>query len=99
MKTDWHYLILSLGLLAGCSGLGGGEFGESAPQDTPEEVRLKAILLEEDDIAGSAIDINIDDDRLVLEGFVEEDRQRERVEELMREHSELDEVENRIEVK
>lgn len=97
MKTaDWRYLILVAGLLAGCAG---DPFSESSPQDTSAEVSLKSVLLEDEDIAGSAIDVTIDGDRVLLEGFVEKESQRQRAEELVREHSELDEVDNRIEVK
>lgn len=99
LKADWRCLTVALYFLTGCSGMGGGQFDESSPQDTPEEVRLKAVLLEQDDIAGSAIDVTIEEERLLLEGFVEKQSEKERVEELMREHSDLDEVDNRIEVK
>lgn len=98
-KADWRYLLLCLILVGGCSAFQEEQFTESSPQGTAEEVRLKAVLLEADDIAGSAIDVTIDDDRLVLEGFVEKESQRQRAEELMQEHGDVDEVVNRIEVK
>lgn len=98
MKIDNWLVVLSLILVGSCSGIG----GQSSPlggNDTAEEVRLKAVLLEADDLAGSAIDITVNQGTIVLEGFVETDSQRSRAEDLMREHSELDEVTNRIEVK
>lgn len=99
MKPDWRYLILAALLAGGCATTDSDQFSESSPQGTSAEVRLKSVLLEDEDIAGSAIDITIEDERIVLEGFVEQDSQRERVEQRVREHGDVDQVDNRIEVK
>ncbi|MGM0569395.1 BON domain-containing protein [Marinobacter sp.] len=99
MKADRRYLILAACLLAGCATTDSGQFSESSSQDTSAEVRLKSVLLEDDDIAGSAIDVTIDGERIVLEGFVEDDSQRQRAEQLVREHGDVSDVDNRIEVK
>lgn len=89
---------LSLILVVSCSGMD----GQSSPlgvNDTAEEIRLKAVLLEADDLAGSAINITVNQGTILLQGFVETDGQRSRAEDLMREHSDMNEVSNRIEVK
>lgn len=97
MRIGRYLFLLSLTLVTGCSG-----FSDQSPQggiDSAEEVRLKAVLLEAEDLAGSAIDITVNQNAILLEGFVETDSQRLRAEDLMREHSDFNEVTNRIEVK
>lgn len=98
MKIGSMLVVLSLILHVNCSGIV-GQSSPSGMNDTAEEVRLKAVLLEADDLAGSAINITIDQGTILLEGFVETDSQRSRAEDLVRESSELDDVSNRIEVK
>lgn len=90
--------MLWLLLVTGCAGFDGEPATDIPRQGTPEEVRLKAVLLESEDIAGSAIDITIDQGRIVLEGFVETAAQRQQAEGLMRDSSDMD-VTNRITVK
>lgn len=96
MKADYRYLMLWFMLVSGCTVFDGSGM---AKQDTAEAVRLKAVLLEADDLAGSAIDITIDEGEILLEGFVETTAQRQRAEDLVRENSKLDNVSNQIEVK
>ncbi len=96
MKTECRYLVLWLTLVSGCTSFGGSGM---AKQDTVEEIRLKAILLETEDLAGSAINITVDEGQVLLEGFVETATQRQRAAELVRENSSLDDVSNRITVK
>lgn len=98
MKIGSWLVVLSLILVMSCSVID-GQSPASGVNDSAEAVRLKAVLLEADDLAGSAIDITIKQDTILLEGFVETDSQRSRAEDLMREHSDLDVVTNRIEVK
>ncbi|PXX91633.1 hypothetical protein DIT71_07065 [Marinobacter vulgaris] len=96
MNADSRYLVLWLMLTSGCAGFDGSVM---ARQDTAEAVRLKAVLLETEDLAGSAINITIDESEILLEGFVETATQRQRAEELVRENSSVDDVSNRIVVK
>ncbi len=96
VKTECRYLMLWLVLVGGCAGFDGAGM---ASQDTEEAVRLKAVLLEADDLAGSAIDITINEGKVLLEGFVETATQRQRAEDLVRENSKLDDVTNQIIVK
>lgn len=96
MKTDCRYLVLWLMLMSGCSVV---DDSGKANQDTAEAVRLKSVLLEAEDLAGSAIDITLEEGEILLEGFVETDAQRQRAEDLVRENSKLDNVSNQIVVK
>lgn len=100
-RADWRSVVLLLWLVVFFSGCAGfpGEGSGNAQQDSAEAVRLKAVLLEAEDLAGSAIDVTVKDDRILLEGFVEKSAQRQRAEDLVREHSDIDRVTNHIEVK
>lgn len=98
MRIDRSLVLFSLIFVVGCSGFG-GPLPESAVNDSAEAVRLKAVLLEAQELAGSAIDITINRGTVLLEGFVETASQRSRAEDLVRESSELDEISNRIEVR
>ncbi len=98
MKTDWRALILLLMFIPGCAVFDGDQDVDGA-QDSAEEVRLKAVLLEADNLGGAAIDVTIDQETILLEGFVETDAQRKRAENLMRENSDIDSVTNRLEVR
>lgn len=98
MTADGRSLMLWLMLVSGCT-VFNGELSDMQRQDSAEEVRLKAVLLEAGDLAGSAIDITIDGDEILLEGFVETTTQRQRAEDLVRENSKLDAVSNQIVVK
>ncbi|MEP1213968.1 MAG: BON domain-containing protein [Marinobacter sp.] len=96
MKADFRHLVLWLMLVSGCATIDGSGMAE---QDAAEAVRLKAVLLEADDLAGSAIDVTIHEDEILLEGFVETTAQRQRAEDLVRKNSELNSVTNEIVVK
>lgn len=91
--------LLAVVLLAGCADTPINESARLENQDSAQAVRIKALLLEEPDFAGSAIDVDMSNDRVVLEGFVETEDQRERAEAIAREQGPGSEVENRIIVK
>ncbi|WP_341938733.1 BON domain-containing protein [Marinimicrobium sp. C2-29] len=99
MKADPRYLLLCLLLTSGCAVFDGGPFPDAPPQETREAVRLKAVLLEAQDLAGSALNVTIEQNRILLEGFVETASQRQRAEDLVRGNSDIDTVTNRIIVK
>lgn len=99
MKADRRYLLLCVLLIGGCAGLGGGLFSDEPQRETRKAVRLEAVLLEAQDLAGSALQVTIRQDRILLEGFVETTSQRQRAEDLMRKNSDIDTVTNRIIVK
>lgn len=98
IKAHCCRLMLLLLLVSGCSTLDQGLSG-MPQQDSGDEIRLKAVLLEAEGLAGSAINVTIDGDKILLDGFVETDSQRQRAEDLMRENSGLNDVINRITVK
>lgn len=91
--------FMAVGLLAGCADKPVNESARLEQQDSAEAVQIKAWLLEASDLAGSAIDVDLDGDRAVLSGFVETSEQRERAESIVREHAQIDTVENNITVK
>ena len=92
-------LFLGVLLVNGCAGLSGEGSGNNAQQDSAEAVRLKAVLLDAEDLAGSAIDVTVGENRILLEGFVEKSAQRRKAENLIRENSDTGRVTNRIQVK
>lgn len=98
MRINSCVAVLALMLSLNCSGLD----NQASPvnsNDTAREARLRAVLLEADDLAGSAINVTVKQGTIELQGFVETHSQRSRAEDLMREHSDLADVSNRIEVK
>lgn len=98
-RGKWIGLVLTATLLASCADTPINESARLENQDSPQAVRIKALLLEEPDLAGSAIDVDIRNDRVILEGFVETEDQRERAEAIARDQGSCSEVENRITVK
>lgn len=98
-RGEWIGLVLAATLLASCADTPINESARLANQDSPQAVRIKALLLEEPDLAGSAIDVDMRNDRVILEGFVETEDQRERAEAIARDQGSGSEVENRITVK
>lgn len=98
-RGEWMGLLLAAALLAGCADTPINESARLENQDSPQAVRIKALLLEEPDLAGSAIDVDMHNDRVILEGFVETEGQRERAEAIARDQGSGSEVENRITVK
>ncbi|MFO7762694.1 MAG: BON domain-containing protein [Wenzhouxiangellaceae bacterium] len=95
------FMIMALVLMsiAGCQALWGNESAQPAAQATVQAVRIKALFLEEPDLAGSAIAVEFEAGRVVLAGFVETQEQRQRAETIAAEQDGVDEVVNRIEVK
>jgi osmotically-inducible protein OsmY len=98
-RRDWIGALLAAALLVGCADTPINESARLEHQDSPQAVRIKALLLEEPDLAGAAIDVDMSDERVILEGFVETEDQHERAEAIAREQGSGSEVENRITVK
>lgn len=98
-RGEWMWLLLAAALLAGCADTPINESARLENQDSPKAVRIKALLFEEPDLAGSAIDVDMRNGRVILEGFVETEDQRERAEAIARDQGSGSEVENRITVK
>ncbi|SEL63127.1 BON domain-containing protein [Halomonas daqiaonensis] len=95
----WIGVLLAVALLAGCVDNPINESARLENQDSPQAVRIKARLLEEPDLAGSAIDVDLNGDQAILSGFVETTEQRERAEAISRDHERVKSVDNRITVK
>ncbi|CAM4014418.1 BON domain-containing protein [Vreelandella rituensis] len=91
--------VLITGLLVGCADTPVKESARLEQQDSAEAVQIKARLLEASDLAGSAIDVDLEGDRAILSGFVETSQQRERAEAIARDHEQVNAVENNITVK
>lgn len=91
-------LLLVL-LLAGCADSPVNESARLGQQDSLEAVQIKARLLEAPELAGSAIDVDLEGDRAILSGFVETSQQRDRAEAIAHEQNQVKAVENNITVK
>jgi len=92
-------VVLVAGLLVGCAGAPINESARVAQQDSLKAVQIKARLLEAPDLAGAAIDVELEGGRVTLGGFVETSQQRSRAEAIAREHDKVDTVDNKITVK
>lgn len=92
-------MAFALMLFAGCQSLWSDKSAQPAAQAAVEAVRIKALFLEEPNLAGSAIAVEFDAGRVVLSGFVETQEQRRRAETIAATQDDVDEVVNRIEVK
>lgn len=91
--------LLLTTLLVGCAGSPVNESARLEQQDSLEAVQIKAQLLEAPDLAGSAIDVDLDGNRAILNGFVETSQQRDRAEAIAQDHDQVKTVENNITVK
>ena len=91
--------FLLFGLLMGCADSPVKESARLDQQDSLEAVQIKAQLLEASDLAGAAIDVDVEGDKAILDGFVETPQQRDRAEAIAREHQKVKTVENNIQVK
>jgi osmotically-inducible protein OsmY len=91
--------LLLTGLLVGCSAPPINESARLEQQDSAEAVQIKVQLLEAPDLAGSAIDVDLEGDRAILGGFVETSQQRDRAEAIAQDHDQVKTVENNIIVK
>lgn len=91
--------LLLYGLLMGCAGSPVKESASMDQQDPLEAVQIKARLLEASDLAGAAIDVDVEGDKAILDGFVETPEQRDRAEAIAREHQKVKTVENNIQIK
>lgn len=98
-RSAWGCALLVLALITGCASPMGDESATLGQQDSVAAVRIKASLFEAEGLAGSAIDVDLKNGRVVLDGFVETQAQREQAEAIARRHKEVIEVENRITVK
>ncbi len=92
-------MLVALILTSGCQSLWSVESSQPAAQGTVEAVRIKALFLEEPDLAGSALHVEFDAGRIVLSGFVERQDQRQRAEDIAAAQDDVDEVVNQIVVK
>jgi osmotically-inducible protein OsmY len=63
------FLALTLALATGCAGSTSKEAATLARQDSAEAVRIKAALFEAPGLAGSAIDVTLQDNEVILEGL------------------------------
>ncbi len=91
--------LLLYGLLMGCADSPVKESASMEQQDPLEAVQIKARLLEASDLAGAAIDVDVEGDKAILDGFVETPEQRDRAEAIAREHQKVKTVENNIQIK
>lgn len=91
--------LLLVGIVAGCADAPVNESARLGQQDSLEAVQIKARLLEAPDLAGSAIDVDLEGDRAILSGFVETEEQRERAADIARDQDRVKTVDNRITVK
>ncbi len=98
-RRNWIGVLLAGALLAGCADAPINESARLENQDSPQAVRIKALLLEEPNLAGSAIDVDMSDDGVILEGFVETEEQRDRAEAIARDYDQVTAVDNQITVK
>ncbi|TDN95925.1 MULTISPECIES: BON domain-containing protein [Halomonas] len=106
MRHRHHWLgsltipgVVVAGLLVGCADAPVNESARVTQQDSLPAVQIKARLLEAPDLAGSAIDIELQDGRATLSGFVETSEQRRRAEAIAHEHDKVDTIDNQITVK
>lgn len=98
MKQAALMLFLTV-LISSCAGfMGQGPAGWDE-QAAPEALRIKALLMEAPDLAGSAIAVEYQQGQVTLGGFVATEEQRRRAESIAREQDDVDEVTNNIEVK
>ncbi|WP_404363311.1 BON domain-containing protein [Marinobacter sp.] len=92
--------VLILVLAAGCAGPGAHQDEATlSRQDSLEALEIKAALIEELGISGSAIDVTVEEGQVILEGFVETRQQSQRAEDIAQEQSDAGRVDNRITVK
>lgn len=91
--------LLLCGLLVGCTATPVNESARLDQQDSPDAIQIKAWLIEAPDLAGSAIDVDLEGDRAILNGFVETSQQRDRAEAITQDHERVKTVENNITVK
>ena len=95
----WLILVSTLGLLAGCASPLGNEAADLSEQDSAAAVRIKGSLIQQLEMAGTAIDVQVENGRALLGGFVETAAERERAAEIARRHQAVTEVVNEIVVK
>lgn len=91
--------LLLYGFLVGCTATPVNESARLNQQDSPDAIQIKARLIEAPDLAGSAIDVDLEGDRAILSGFVETSQQRDRAEAITQDHERVKAVENNITVK
>lgn len=93
-------LLLFLAILAsGCAGFMGQGSAGWDEQAAPEAVRIKALLIEAPDLAGSAIAVEFNQGVVTLGGFVANEEQRRRAAALVSEQGGVTRVVNDIVVK
>lgn len=98
MKKTALLLLLAV-LISSCAGfMGQGPAGWDE-QAAPEAVRIKALLMEAPDLAGSAIAVELNDGVVTLGGFVANEDQKRRAAAIAQEQDGVDRVVNDIVVK
>ncbi|MFB9868802.1 BON domain-containing protein [Vreelandella sulfidaeris] len=91
--------VLITTLLAGCTSAPVNESATLEHQDSFEAVKIKTWLIQAPDLAGSAIDVDLDGERAILSGFVETEQQRTKAEAIASQHERVTSVDNNITVK
>ena len=98
-------VVVFFAVLSGTSVVGGcaspwhNESADLSAQDSEMALRIKSALIDEPTLAGSAIDVDFDDGRARLTGFVETSEQRETAARVARRHEGVTTVVNEIVVK
>ena len=91
--------IVFVAVATGCATPWANESAKLENQDSDSAVRIKAALIAEPGLAGSAIDVEIEDGEAVLTGFVETEAQARQAVRLARGQQGVSTVINRIVVK
>lgn len=91
--------IILAAVTTGCANPWANDSAKLENQDSDAAVRIKAALIHDPRLAGSAIDVEIDDGRVVLTGFVETEEQSQSAIEVARRQQGVATVVNRITVK
>ncbi|HMB39925.1 MAG TPA: BON domain-containing protein [Wenzhouxiangellaceae bacterium] len=86
-------------LAAGCANPWARDSAKLENQDSDTALQIKAALMAEPDLAGSAIDVQIEDDEAVLTGFVGTEAQSREAVRIARGQQGVSNVVNRLVVK
>ncbi len=108
-KTDYQagawriprwILALTIALtLAACGNLGGEKVGQEPREDAVLATRVKAELLGIPELNAAAIDVDGEQGRVILTGFVGTREERQQAEEVARKVDGVEEIVNELEVK
>jgi hypothetical protein len=97
----WLSLLLVVVTLSGCAGLFSSRGGveEEPREDVVMAMKVKAALIENEQLSAAAITVEASNNRIRLSGFVETDSQRQLASEVASQVPGVTEVTNDIEVK